>query len=300
MKNPRLAQIFQGREQKYPHALEEQFERILERIAHLWDYPSAGEYFQELLLDQRGDRHGFPANVAHELWTLQGIWEAEQRGKNAGRVPPPDPWAHIKPKEQLEELGFAHTPRGLARAVESGAEQAVELFIKSRINLDTPNDMGWTPLMIAAFHGHEKIALMLIDSGANVHASDERRYTPMHWAAFQGFELVVMRLIGKGAAPDVANSFGWTPMMQAATRGHFEIVRILLDHGAYADQCAKDGWAALHKATANGHLDVIQLLLDRGAYVNPRYQDGSTPLKLARQKGRREIAELLASRGGKE
>lgn len=300
MKNPKLAQVFQGRESKYPRALEQQFERILERIAQLWDYPGAGAYFEELLLDKRGDRGGFPADVARDLVTLQGIWDVEQRGKNQGMTPPPDPWAHVKPKEQLEELGFAHTPRGLSRAVESGSEQAVDLFIKSRINLNTPNDMGWIPLMVAAFHGHERIALMLIDNGANVHARDERRYTPMHWAAFQGFERVVERLIAKGADADVANSFGWTPMMQAATRGHFSVVRILLEHGAFVDQSAKDGWTALHKATANGHLEVVGLLLDRGAYVNPRYQDGSTPLKLAKQKGQREIAERLASAGGKE
>lgn len=300
MKNPKLAQVFQGRENKYPYVLETHYERILNRIAQLWDYPGAADYFEELLLDKRGDRHGFPTDVALELLTLQSVWDAEQRGKNLGKTPPPDPWAHIKPQEQLEELGFAHTPRGLARAVETGSLEAVELFVKSRMNLNTPNEMGWTPLMIAAFHGHERIALILIDSGANVHAVDERRYTPMHWAAFQGFERVIERLIAKGAKPDVANSFGWTPMMQAAARGHFGVVCILLDHGAYIDQCAKDGWTALHKATANGHMEVIKLLLERSAFVNPRYQDGTTPLKLALQKGRREIAALLTSVGGKE
>lgn len=96
---------------------------------------------------------------------LQSIWEAGQRGKNQSMAPPPDPWAPIKPKEQLEELGFAHTPRGLSRAVEYGSEQAVELFIKSRINLNTPNEMGSTPLKLALQKGRREIAALLASVG---------------------------------------------------------------------------------------------------------------------------------------
>lgn len=49
---------------RYPH--------IMNRIALLWDSPKLAErYFDELLIDDRGGRQGFPLNVLSELFTLK-------------------------------------------------------------------------------------------------------------------------------------------------------------------------------------------------------------------------------------
>ena len=54
--------------------LEQTFPRILERIALLWPSPMLETYFTELLLDQRGDRAGFPPGVMAELMFLHELY----------------------------------------------------------------------------------------------------------------------------------------------------------------------------------------------------------------------------------
>mgnify|MGYP005810769849 CR=1 FL=1 len=53
-----------------------QFPRIVNRIASLWgDATACGSYFNELLLDRRGDRQGFPMEIAFELAAVKNFFE---------------------------------------------------------------------------------------------------------------------------------------------------------------------------------------------------------------------------------
>lgn len=55
-----------------PRALAIQYPRIFNKIAELWARPLLCEkYLDELLMDERGTRQGFPADVATELTALK-------------------------------------------------------------------------------------------------------------------------------------------------------------------------------------------------------------------------------------
>jgi hypothetical protein len=55
-----------------PRALAIQFPRIFNRIAELWTHQlRCEEFLNELLIDKRGTRKGFPPDVAQELVTLK-------------------------------------------------------------------------------------------------------------------------------------------------------------------------------------------------------------------------------------
>ena len=54
--NEQLMVGLRGFENNYPYGLEEQFARIVEKIAQLWDTPEIDSYFTELLIDSRGNR----------------------------------------------------------------------------------------------------------------------------------------------------------------------------------------------------------------------------------------------------
>jgi hypothetical protein len=61
-----------------PHQLPERFPRIMNQIALLWRRPVQLErYFEELLIDRRGDRQGFHFAVALELSTLKDYHQSE-------------------------------------------------------------------------------------------------------------------------------------------------------------------------------------------------------------------------------
>ncbi len=52
------------------------FPRIVNRLSSAWTRPAeCRAYFDELLLDRRGDRQGFPLEVAFELAALKNYFE---------------------------------------------------------------------------------------------------------------------------------------------------------------------------------------------------------------------------------
>jgi hypothetical protein len=58
-----------------PRQLVIHYARIANKLASLWPHPIACEkYLNELMIDERGDRHGFPADVALELAALQAYF----------------------------------------------------------------------------------------------------------------------------------------------------------------------------------------------------------------------------------
>ena len=64
---------FEGAEGKYPRNLEESYPRILEKIIMLWGSPEIDDCLNDLLIDTRGGRAGFPAEVMAEIFNLQNL-----------------------------------------------------------------------------------------------------------------------------------------------------------------------------------------------------------------------------------
>ena len=292
-KNSKMAAILQKMPERYPFALEQKYERILNKITDLWDTPEIDDYFADLLMDERGDRQGFPQEVAREIVTLSKTHEMlKQQAVSEGS----DPWEQEQAKKRLSEQGINFQVQYFMTILERGDQATAELFIKGGINVNHVGENGWTPLMIATFNGNENIAKLLIEKGANIHIQDTAGYAPIHWAAFNGFNEVTAILLKKGVNPDTTNRYGWTPLMQAAARGHVEIVQMLLKKGVVTNRCDEEGWTPLHKATANGHLAVIKLLMDAGADCHAAHRDGATPLSLAKEKNKAEILKIFLSR----
>jgi len=54
----------------YPKLIEQQFPRILEKIADLWGKPDLDRYLDVLMFTDRHDRQGFPPEIAIEVFRL--------------------------------------------------------------------------------------------------------------------------------------------------------------------------------------------------------------------------------------
>ena len=290
----RVLTILGGDESKYPHALEQQYARILENLVLLWNSPRIEGYFFELMVDTRnGSRHGFPTEVAQDIMNLQTVYHNKHQDADYHE----NPWDEIPElkRAELEQLGYTYSHQSFMDAVEKGSEHAVGVFLSCGIKVDSRDEREWTPLMISSFNGNEEMAVFLIRCGAQIQIKDRNGYTPLHWAAFNGYTAVVDLLIQKGAEINARSQFGWTPLMQAATRGHTKTVKKLLDHKAYVDEVTTDGWTALHKASANGHTEIVQMLLGKGANRTIAYPDGSTALTLATLNKHEDIIKLLSN-----
>ena len=289
--NEAVLKIVQDDEDSYPHELEKQYPRVLNRIIELWNTTQIDAYFIDLLVDKRGGRQGFPPEVARDIYRLSQIYERTHK-RDEGPV---DPWGYIDIEKQgeIEALGYRHTPKDFMRAVESNDMHAIGLFLSSGMDVDTRDERGWTPLMVSSFNGNEKIAELLIRCNADVNARDNAGYGPIHWAAYNGYVKVIGLMLARQADVNARSQHGWTPLLQGATRGHVATCRTLISNGADVNLGSDDGWTPLHKACNNGHTEVVRLLLAHHADRMARYKDGATPLSLAERNRHGDIVALL-------
>lgn len=289
--NQKLQQYLASLPELYPHELEARFPRIVESIVAAWPSPEqAAAVFDDLLVDRRGTRQGFPPSIAREIFQLSAGYDklraaAEERG---------DVWAHEREqaKEALAELGMRIVASDMLRAAERGDASRLELFLKAGMPVDARDSRDWTPLMVAAFNGNESAAKLLIENGADPTARDRAGYTPLHWAALKGYGEVVS-LVAHRMDCNVQSNSGLTPLLQAAAAGHIPVMEMLLRAGADPNLASSEGWTPLHKAVANGHEAAVALLMKSGAAVDVRHADGTTPLALALKIKRSDIAQLV-------
>lgn len=291
--NTALLAILNNNVENYPHALEQQFPRILDKIMSLWNKPDIDNYFAELMVSKRINRQGFPVEVASDIIYLSVIYARQHAPLNMG-----NPWDELPDhfRQQIEMQGLPFSRKGFIQAVESGDSIAVSLFIGIGLDVDICDERQWTPLMISAFNGNEEVAALLIKAGASLNHRDAAGYTPLHWAAFNGYTEVVSLLLNKGADVNASSAYGWTPLLQAVTRGYLTVSSILLSRGADVNAVSDDGWTALHKAAANGFLQEVLLLLSKGADVRARFADGTTPIDLAKKNRHQQIVLALMAK----
>ena len=110
-------------------------------------------------------------------------------------------------------------------------------YIDSKGDLDSRDEWGQTPLMVAASCAHVKSVKALIEAGADVRACDKHGCASLTLAAnalSRGGDAkkVVQMLLEAGADMEDRGGMGRTALMLAAERDHVELVRYLLEQGA--------------------------------------------------------------------
>jgi len=141
--------------------------------------------------------------------------------------------------------------------------------VERLVNADTINEYsadGWTPLHLAAFFGHTKVAEHLLSHDADVTARSR-------------------------------NPNGNTPLHAALAGNHKFVAGVLLGSGADVNAPDAAGWRPLHLAAANNNLDAIKALIAQGADVTAANGEGKTPLSLAQEKNHREAVAFLRRHG---
>jgi ankyrin repeat protein len=125
---------------------------------------------------------------------------------------------------------------------------------------------GWTPLHLAAFFGHAKIAELLLAHDADVTARTR-------------------------------SGNGNTALHASLAGNHKFVAALLIGHGADVNAPDAQGWRPLHLAAANNNMDAIKALIAQGADVQSDNGEDKTALTLATEKNYREAAALLRRHG---
>ena len=90
------------------------------------------------------------------------------------------------------------------RAIKRGQIAELEKAVGVAIDVNTPNRFGWTLLMLAAIEGNTRIGSLLIKRGAQVTALNNVGESPLSLAAHGGHLPFVKLLKANGASGAVA------------------------------------------------------------------------------------------------
>ena len=93
---------------------------------------------------------------------------------------------------------------GLIRAAERGHVRIVEELLKTNIDVDHVNELGWTALLEAIILGdggprHTQVVRLLVEAGADVNLADNEGVTPLEHARERGYEEIERILENAGA-----------------------------------------------------------------------------------------------------
>ena len=147
------------------------------------------------------------------------------------------------------------------REIRNGNIEAVQEILKTAPELvNSKDERGSTPLILASYYNHLQIANLLLDQGAAIDAKDASGNSALMGVCFKGFAEVAKELIEKGANINERNAMGATSLIYAATFNRLEIAKFLLANGA--DASVKDGRGnkALDHAKMKGAPELIDLL----------------------------------------
>jgi RNA polymerase sigma factor (sigma-70 family) len=195
----------------------------------------------------------------------------------------------------------------LHHAAEWGAQPALaQLLIDKGVDVNVPDDYGWTPMDYANSRARKEMAEFLASKGGKrttVDPPNQPLKTPRMFAAvMSGDEKQTKILLDDN--PELAKvrgPTGETPMHHAAAGGYLGIIDLLLVDKAdvNAQETNKYGGTPLHWAVRQGRVDAVKHLLSKGAdpkAVNAR--NSQTLLHTAaRHTDDPALIELLMSKG---
>ncbi|WP_282604876.1 ankyrin repeat domain-containing protein [Pelagibius sp. Alg239-R121] len=147
--------------------------------------------------------------------------EARERAAN---------WSPVTDEELAQQTAAkpANTDRArMLAASDSGNLAQVTALLEKGLPVDVRDRDQWTPLMLSALQGHDKIVALLLDEGADIEAQDINGTTALMAAASSGWLSVVKRLMGAGADMDVEDNAGETALYMAEQFEHRRVASYL-------------------------------------------------------------------------
>ncbi|KAI9763767.1 MAG: hypothetical protein M1840_009092 [Geoglossum simile] len=151
----------------------------------------------------------------------------------------------------------------LERGAELGFKDSyVKLLLASeKVDVDSKDSSGRTPLSWAAESGHEAVVkLLLATERVDVDSKSYNGQTPLSWVAEMHDAVAILLLATEKV--DVDSKYGRTPLSWAAESGHDAVVKLLLATERVAlDSKSYNGRTPLSWAAEKGHEAVVELLL---------------------------------------
>ncbi|XP_078112564.1 ankyrin repeat domain-containing protein 27 isoform X1 [Sander vitreus] len=209
-------------------------------------------------------------------------------------------WMDEEEEDEAEHRSEAVLCHPLCQCPSCAPTQKLSVLQVGALGVNSCNVDGFTPLHVAALHGHCALAALLVRHGANVNARNNLSATPLHLACQNSHVQVMRFLLECNAKLNKKDHYGNTPLIQACLCGNLETATTLLQSNALVNVANLQGNTALHEAVRGGHQTLVELLLRGGASPGLRNKRQRTPLDCAYELGGKntEILRALQTASG--
>ena len=167
-------------------------------------------------------------------------------------------------------------------AVWPGDVAVVQLLLAAKVDVNSKNIWGATPLSLAACnHENTKIIKLILAHGASIECQDNNGFRPLHYAASYNRPANLRILLDRSANINAATKSGKTVLMLGVTCNAHEALRVLLRDEALEFN-VKDsvGDSVLDCAALQGDLETLDLL-QASRHIKGLDLDGSKALGYA-------------------
>ncbi|XP_074008689.1 CARD- and ANK-domain containing inflammasome adapter protein-like [Numenius arquata] len=195
--------------------------------------------------------------------------------------------------EYSKDLSSDIMELALFRAVQENLHGIVAALIDRGADINTCNEMQYTPLLLACETGKAESAEVLLEKGANFRIKTPASDTALHLAVQAGAASIANLLLRKGMEVNLVNQGDETPLHVAALHNKRALVGLLVNAGAKINAVTKEFVTPLHIASQRGNADVAQELLRHKADVNVKDKQSKSPLHFAAERGDKTMVEML-------
>ncbi len=135
----------------------------------------------------------------------------------------------------------------------------ISIYTNNPNSINEPNEAGYTPLILACYHGNEEVVNFLIDKVKDINGTSGYG-TPLMAAVVKGDLNIIELLLDKKADTNIADSNGTTALHYATLFKQTDIVKLLVKAGAKSDIKDGRGQSAFDYAVLNNNDQILKLL----------------------------------------
>lgn len=132
--------------------------------------------------------------------------------------------------------------------------------------------------------------------GGNLNIQDEKGYSPLIYAAYYGHDDLVSYLIAQGAEPCLEDKRGNTALMGAIFKGNLKSAYILMNSECSIQHENKAKQNALMYAALFDRKEIVKALMKKGLKANQKDHSGESAISLAEKQMNHSMLEILQSK----
>jgi len=141
------------------------------------------------------------------------------------------------------------------------------LLLDRHAAIETRNNTGYSPLMLASHQGHVPVIELLLTRLVSIEAQNIMGLTALAMTCKQGRVPAATLLLDRHADIETRSNDGYSPLMWASQQGHVPVIELLCNRHAAIDFLNEDDFSALSLACMYAHVEAVRALLARGANI---------------------------------